>query len=133
MDRLTLARRLLGPAVALLLATLAHSADDLKRSEDLAGVRRIGVTTTATEVFTQAFWGGKQVGRNEVCVINESTDTLTSVYVSTFSAASDASIYGWPIRGTEKECHDWGSNIPLWVWNKTGDAATRYVRFLIAK
>jgi len=132
MDRLTLARRLLGPAVALFLATPALGAD-LQRSDDLAGVRTINCTTTATEVFTQAFWGGKQVQRNEVCVINTSTDTLTSVYISTFNAASDASNYGWPIRGTEKECHDWGQNIPLWVWNKTGDAVTRVVKFLIAK
>lgn len=133
MDRLTLVRRLLGPAVALFLATSAQSADVLRRSEDLAGVRTIDATTTATEVFTQAFWGGKQVGRNEVCVINTSTDTIAAVYISTFSAASDATNYGWPIRGTEKECHDWGSNIPLWVWCKTGDAVTRTVKFLIAK
>lgn len=134
MDRLSW----LGPALAALVflaPILSHAASPVLRSEDFQGTRVVDCTTTATQVIstgTGGFWQNQVNQRNEVCWVNMSSDTLTSVFLSTFSM-TDTTIYGWPVRGTEKECHDLGADIPLYCVNASGDAVTRTVRFWISK
>jgi len=143
MDRENFIDRLLAWTPAFVIAWVlafaalnpSQAASPLVRSEDFMGVRLIATSsTTATLVIstgTGGFWGGQANARNEFCIVNVSTDaTQTTVYISTFSTVDEAT-YGWPIRGTEKECHDW-TGFPLYLWHKNAEPAVT-IPVLLAK
>lgn len=68
---------------------------------------------------------------NEICWKANYANTSQNVFVSTFSTVDDAN-FGWPIVGTEKECHDWDQGVPLFVW-RDGAGGDKEVRFLFVK
>lgn len=129
----TFVDRLLGLGGPLLLTAFmalcatAYAASPVLRSEDYVGDCVLSVTNTAKPVLLStagvtscSAWSGVAVPRNEFCIVNENITSTNTVRISTFSTV-DSTIYGWPIRGTEKECHDWGQNISVWIWRDTSN------------
>lgn len=68
---------------------------------------------------------------NEVCIKANYASTTERVYISTFSTTDDAN-FGWPLVGTEKECHDWDQGVPLYIWRENV-GVDKEVRFLFVK
>lgn len=68
---------------------------------------------------------------NEVCIKANYAATTESIYISTFSTTSDATD-GWPLVGTEKECHDWDQGVPIYVWRENV-GLDKEVRFLFVR
>lgn len=114
-------------ALAAVLAVQAAAQSQLKRSEQFLGVCVLSVTNLAKPVVLSTAgamscsWSSGEIAqRNEVCFVNENTYSTNTVRISSFSTV-DSTAYGWPLRGTEKECHDWGANIPVWIWRDTSN------------
>jgi len=68
---------------------------------------------------------------NQVCWKANYATVTEKVYISTFSTVDDVN-EGWPIVGTEKECHDWDQGLPLFVW-RDAVGADREIRFLFIR
>lgn len=120
----------LGPALAAILfltCISCYAASPVLRNEDFAGDCVLTVTNTPKPVLlssagvTSCRWSSAQVAqRNQVCIVNENTSSTNTVRISTFST-NDSAEYGWPIRGTEKECQDMAVNIPVWIWRNSSN------------
>ena len=119
----------------LALAVCVIAARPLSRSEDNWGVRTQSIVALAAPVQlistgTGGFWADWVNDRNEVCIHNANADPTQKVTISSWST-TDQTNSGWTIFGTAKECHDWGGNIPLYVY--AGSANTSKVEVLISR
>ena len=111
-------------AVACVLSAVLMGAMALSRSEDIMAVSVVNASsTTASLALSTTTAPPRDTRQNEVCWRNMGTDPTAFLYIATFSTV-DENTYGWPVAGTEKECHDWGPNIPLYVWVGDAGAAT---------
>ena len=128
----TLPRRLIAAACAIFAAALLMGAAALQRSEDQMGIVLLTTSeSVAYQVNNSSALPANLRMYNEVCWKNMGTDSSKYVLISTFSTV-DESRYGWPVLGTEKECHDWAPNIPLFVFANGGDGA-QTTRFMFSK
>ncbi len=108
------------------------AAQQIRRSEQSFGVVVVTANdSTPVQANSSANLDADSQHYNEVCFRNMGTDASKFVYISTFSTTNEAD-EGWPLAGTEKECHDWGSNVRLYVFNANGEPDVE-VRFIFAK
>lgn len=114
------------PAVLGVLSLIVFvAAAPLMRSEStMVTVTFTSSATTPYQVNAPANLPAGYRDYNEVCWMNEGADSSKVVRISSFSTTNDT-LYGWPVRGTEKECHDWTPNVPLWVYHGSTGVASR--------
>ncbi len=125
-------RGILALLVISLIPVVGHCAGQLRQSDAVMGTRLVATSsTTATLVFSSATAPSLDPLQNEICWRNMGTDSSQFIYISTFSTV-DETTYGWPIAGTEKECHDFGPNIRLYIWH-TDAEATKNVIFMYSR
>lgn len=115
--------------VALALAVPAEAGQELQRSEDLLATCRLTVTTNPKPVILSTggvmscAWSHSEIAqRKQFCVSNDTTYSTNTVRISSFAVPSGSfASYGWPTSGTEKQCHDFGANIPIWIWHDSSN------------
>lgn len=72
---------------------------------------------------------------NEVCFVN-TTAGASAVYITTDNPTlpGDEATTGWPLIGSEKECHDWDQGVDLYGWcNVAGLGCPKEVRVLFVR
>ncbi len=110
----------------------AMGAGPLLRSERALTPLSIDTSsTTATLINSTTNLVGLQQFYNEFCWHNEDTNPLEFVRISTFAHTDETNLPRWSSPGGEKECHDWGTNIPIFVFHDDGEASKR-ITFLFA-
>lgn len=119
----TLGRFLGVTTVVFIIFAFLVGAAPLQRSEQTNCT--FGITSSSVAAYNIAASStipAECVDYRTVCLRDQGTDSTKFIFVSSFNAV-DETYYGWPIAGTEKECMDWGPNVPVFVWHGDGDAA----------
>lgn len=117
---------------ALVVVGILIAAAPVKRSEQTHCTLVFQTSTDIPEWINEsADIPSECKGYNTVCWRNMGTDVDKFVYISSFSNTATATT-GWPVAGKEKECHDFGPNVPLWLVNASGDTNIDF-RLLLAK
>lgn len=109
----------LGLAILIAAPAAILSGAVVQVSDKVFGVAIVQTSsTTATQCTPPA--GAKRY--HELCVVNLGSSSSENVWVSTFSTTDETS-NGWPVRGTEKECHDWHAAIPVYLWHSDTESS----------
>ncbi len=108
-------------ALVLVLALFTIAASNLRMAERkfVSRVFSIGsATSTHLNLGSEMATAG-QTHYHEVCFRSMNGAATEHVYISSFSTTAPATSQttsGWPIAGTEKECHDWNQGVPIHAW-----------------